>query len=589
MLMSMHQQGMMGPPPPRGQPPKPSMMPPPHHHQDFQAQLGARLSPTALQMQDQHYSPSPMMQPPQPSFAMQDRGFPMQDLSPMQGFGSSNHMPRQAPPQPQWQQPPPQHHRPPPQHHQPPRLQHQAPHTMQRRGGKGGKGGGAWPGQQGAGGCKGGGGGGGGNRGRQGPGGFGAAGGGAAPSAPVPRAPNQAKTWESSGYNELHSLVENIEARGGNYKSSLNELVMKLSGHPLTTGDVVYTVKSSPPKWFKAVVKVMAIDRTRDFEGDSKARKRDAEQSAAQQALAYYLGKLRGDSDTSTAQPISLGEKTGLGDGLLPACEQDLTQNFKSVLNEIVTKVLRRPMTAQDVVYTTEPRQDGLFVSSVKVLAIEGQCSFSGGAKTRKKDAEQSAAEKAAQHFQSLPWSSPPKPAIQADAGKVGGIGGLEGSQPNYKSLLNELVMRATARPLVKGDVIYNSVGVTGGGFLSTVEVPALGAGITLEGETKTTKKESEQTSAKAALERFEPTLTLAMEQVNAKARARPTVPRAPGPISGGQDSKLPEAQLGLPAIGATGQPVVVGVPAPKLTAGPFDMPATKLMAAPAPGITDTF
>merc|ERR1712154_249448 len=108
---------------------------------------------------------------------------------------------------------------------------------------------------------------------------------------------------------------------------------------------------------------------------------------------------------------------------------------------------------------------------------------------------------------------------------------------------------------------------MSAGLFVSTAEVPPLGPGIVLEGEPRATKKEAEQSAAKAALAKFQGSGVQAVQPA-AKAKTAP-VPKPPRPIT--TSSSAATVQPKPPGI-----PVVIGVPAPKVSGSvPATVPAT--------------
>jgi hypothetical protein len=231
------------------------------------------------------------------------------------------------------------------------------------------------------------------------------------------------------------------------------------------------------------------------------------------------------------------------------------------------------------VVYSTRPRGVGQFISSVKVAAVDGGKDFEGEACGRKKGAEQSAAQKAKIYFQQLDPAATAA-AVAAAATKV--ASGAEGaakseatdhaSGGNYKSALNEFIMKEVGRPLAKDDVSYKSRPMPAGFFIAEIDVSALTTTVKMDGESRATKKEAEQTAAKVALEYLQAQtaagkrLSLAPSKAGGAAGAEgagrvaiappSAVPRVPGPVTGG-------AAIGPPQAVPKALPVV-GVPAPK-------------------------
>lgn len=315
--------------------------------------------------------------------------------------------------------------------------------------------------------------------------------------------------------------------RGENFKSALNELVMKISGRPLTAVDVVYRLLPSQPRQFKSAVKVLAIDANLDFEGFLRSGKREAEQSAARTALAHYLGRLTGGG--ADAEAARLAVAGGGGDE-----DQAARGNYKSELNEIVTKAMRRPITNQDVVYDTRPCSSGrTFVSTATIYVAVGPgtdvVKFTGEEFARKKDAEQSAARMAVTHFMEVPLviDETRLRALRLDvepasSGNVADhvAGG------NFKSALNQLIMKAMGRALVKDDVTYTAQLQPSGLFLVQVQVPVLDPDATVAGEPRSTKKQAEQAAAQTALAHFHSAVVAAIaERAGQPAKSGAAIP----------------------------------------------------------------
>jgi len=210
------------------------------------------------------------------------------------------------------------------------------------------------------------------------------------------------------------------QAKSGNFKSALNELVMKITSRPLTSSDILYTVQTPNPGQFQATAKVVAVDDSQEFEGVPCVRKRDAEQSAAQKALHHYLAKLQGVSADV---------------GQLPSAGASDITNFKSILNELMMRVTCRPLCASDVVYAVRLYGVGQFQATVKVKSVDGDLEFVGELCPRKKAAEQSAARAALEHIsQQRAHGTLPDGAVPAGFGKERGDSST--SQKNGKGKL---------------------------------------------------------------------------------------------------------------------------------------------------------
>lgn len=102
---------------------------------------------------------------------------------------------------------------------------------------------------------------------------------------------------------------QSADPEGANFKSALNELVMRSCGRPLARDDITYLPRpSTVDTLFLAAVKVSALDTVREFEGEARVKKRDAEQMAAKVALDYFQGQgLAGEKDAPALKPPPLG------------------------------------------------------------------------------------------------------------------------------------------------------------------------------------------------------------------------------------------------------------------------------------------
>lgn len=199
-------------------------------------------------------------------------------------------------------------------------------------------------------------------------------------------------------------------AEASNFKSSLNELAMRIAGRPLETGDVNYVVIAIGAGRFQAVVKPTIIDADLEFTGDIATRKKDAEHIAAAKALEHLGNLAQPIAGFARMPPMAVAPRpTGKvpfdidGEAFPPASAHNEVGNFKSALNELFMRSCRRPLAQNDVTYIARPSPTGnMFLSAVKVPALDPEREFDGEPRARKKDAEQAAAKAALLHFQSV-------------------------------------------------------------------------------------------------------------------------------------------------------------------------------------------
>lgn len=354
-----------------------------------------------------------------------------------------------------------------------------------------------------------------------------------------------ASSWASMPAAARAEASDLAAGRLSNHKGHLQELLAKLQGSAYMGSALAarYETVTVSSGRFVCTVHVSINGETTTFLGEVRTKTKDAEQSAAGVALQAYAMNPPVLVPLSSAQlfPASPGPGAIALQGVAAPCE-----NCKSTLNELVMKAIARPTTPQDVLYSIRTSGDSnQFQATVCVVAMDPSIEFEGEARTRKKDAEQSAAQAALQHFladmsasTAAPVTTPAAAATPAAAGRTaippslrapsqapGTVPPLEGRVPpprriaaapvvpsrgcadgragNYKSTLNELIMKLTCRPLVAGDVVYNVTPTVTGQFQAALQLVALkdsGGPIDFGGAPCTRKRDAEQSAAQAAL-----------------------------------------------------------------------------------------
>lgn len=337
-----------------------------------------------------------------------------------------------------------------------------------------------------------------------------------------------------------------------NFKSALNELIMKAVARPTTPEDVVYCVTATGMARFQATVKVVALDADLEFEGSVCRRKKDAEQSAARAAMYHYMlhtdelamarseacatrrrvGAQKNDEEASAddetnraegtsatsgvvagsgprcrlaTSPMNLSARALLCNGGIVARTEATGGNFKSSLNEVVMKLCGTPLRPGDVTYEVQTLELGDYQATVKVAIKDERHEFQGEVRERRRDAEQSCAREAVVQLVE---------SMKTGRGFGDGLGlAMEGgwvadASPdqaitNYKSVLNELTMRVANRPLNADDIVYTSRAIGAGQFQASVKASAIDDEIEFQGEVRARKRDAEQSAAFAALEHF--------------------------------------------------------------------------------------
>lgn len=206
-----------------------------------------------------------------------------------------------------------------------------------------------------------------------------------------------------------------------------------------------------------------------------------------------------------------------------------------------------RPLVKTDVIFTERAplgQPGGQFVMSVKVPSLDNTHEFQGDAFALKKDAEQSAARKALEYFQGQelpPYTGSAAAQAQTPSTTAGGAAATNSESGNYKSALNELVMRYLNRPLTPEDITFVPRPTAGQGqFCMAVIVSAIDPARQFEGVTQPRKRDAEQSAAKAALTFFKSTIS---EDKLAKPK------KTKGPSSGSGGGGPRGGKKGMPKV----------------------------------------
>jgi len=204
----------------------------------------------------------------------------------------------------------------------------------------------------------------------------------------------------------------------------------------------------------------------------------------------------------------------------------------KGALNHFCQRYCKRPVTKDDIVYTSA-KYGKVFQVTVTLNCMEGQA-FVGETASTLKEAEKNAAYQALVHFEplndSLPAASSKNkkrktPATTTSAAALT-LGGVRSEEPALKAMktadggaaalasasnpaltckvvLNTVCMKLLHRPMQKGEVVYETH-QTPIGFQSTVRLPCLPGEwgeLAWAGEVASQQKQAEQNAAKEALE----------------------------------------------------------------------------------------
>eukprot|EP00931_Biecheleriopsis_adriatica_P068583 TRINITY_DN42512_c0_g1_i1.p1 TRINITY_DN42512_c0_g1~~TRINITY_DN42512_c0_g1_i1.p1 ORF type:complete len:455 (-),score=126.27 TRINITY_DN42512_c0_g1_i1:114-1478(-) len=226
------------------------------------------------------------------------------------------------------------------------------------------------------------------------------------------------------------------------------------------------------------------------------------------QAMSRHLS-VRWDWDFLDAVKVEAADagKGGKGRtaiGQLAPVDRGLgSGNYKGQLNNLLHKLLRRPVVAGDVVYecdtTKSPFTATVILSAEDLGGLRTQ-RFTGISCSAKKAAEQSAAAKAIETMREII----PLPAVPLQPSRsMLNAEATSTSSSNYKGQLVEHLQQILGRTLRAGDVIFTTPAEMPP-FVTSIELRALQGGYSLLGQACTTKKAAEQSAAQVMMEKLE-------------------------------------------------------------------------------------
>lgn len=208
----------------------------------------------------------------------------------------------------------------------------------------------------------------------------------------------------------------------------------------------------------------------------------------------------------------------------------------KTELNHFCQRYCQRPVTKQDIHYTTN-KFGNQYQAIVRLNCIHGQ-EYAGHLCLNQKEAEKSAAQQAVQAYASQMASLPP-PASKdpqkkrqaklmltpAELAARKAKQAEEGDNPAItpKTKLNTLVMKIAKRYLQKGETVYECKKYAGG-YQATVKLSALPGdwGNRLwAGHVTSTKQKAEQSAAEIALQQISEDKELAEEAAKPKGAGK--------------------------------------------------------------------
>ncbi|CAE8624857.1 unnamed protein product [Polarella glacialis] len=186
---------------------------------------------------------------------------------------------------------------------------------------------------------------------------------------------------------------------GMDAKTRLNQFCQRFCVRPVTKMDIVYSTTKFGNNQYQAIVKLNCMEG-QEYAGELSANPKEAEKSAAQQAMQAYSTVL------SQLPPLRAGQKkkkpAASGDGAVkkPIPEgENPAMTDKVKLNALCMKIAKRALQKGETLYET--RQMGIgkaptgYQTTVRLVCLPGEWAnkmFAGQVCQNKQSAEQSAA-----------------------------------------------------------------------------------------------------------------------------------------------------------------------------------------------------
>lgn len=195
----------------------------------------------------------------------------------------------------------------------------------------------------------------------------------------------------------------------------------------------------------------------------------------------------------------------------------DSSTNYKGQLNNLLHKLLRRPVVKGDVIYVLDSKRP--FTASVWILAeaLGGSEAgkFAGAACSGKKAAEQSAAARALEGLEELL-------NVRVAPVKAHRLPQLLSS--NYKGQLVEQLQQLLGHTLMRGDVVFNTP-TDSPPFVTSLEVNVMEEKKIVLSVACPNKKAAEQSAARAMVEQLQRDFSKELKTQNKSLMCGPMVP----------------------------------------------------------------
>lgn len=284
-------------------------------------------------------------------------------------------------------------------------------------------------------------------------------------------------------------------------KTGLNQFCQRYCSRPVTKTDIVYTTTKFGTNQFQAIVKLNCFEG-QEYAGELAANTKEAEKSAAQQALQAYANVIAslpasGSAPKKSSSPLGPGSLAGRGagqfgapggpaGGAAPAAktaapgskENNPALTDKVILNATCMKIAKRALQKGETIYETVQLGIGQtpagFTSTVQLKCLPSEWAnkvFAGQIYANKHGAEQSAATAALaaimadEELSALASKATAGPS-STKSGRAGGKGkkkgeGKDGENvggwtfvPSGPDLPREQLPEGQSDELVKGEVL---------------------------------------------------------------------------------------------------------------------------------------
>eukprot|EP00746_Dinoflagellata_sp_MGD_P070436 gnl/MRDRNA2_/MRDRNA2_28841_c0_seq1.p1 gnl/MRDRNA2_/MRDRNA2_28841_c0~~gnl/MRDRNA2_/MRDRNA2_28841_c0_seq1.p1 ORF type:complete len:437 (-),score=141.06 gnl/MRDRNA2_/MRDRNA2_28841_c0_seq1:167-1477(-) len=273
-------------------------------------------------------------------------------------------------------------------------------------------------------------------------------------------------------------------------KNELQQVLQKKLGQPLTKGAIEYKTEEKNGGFVTTLV--ITCDGGAKVMGTKCADQKEAENSAAQKAVAMYANKGVAATPKKTTEkkaPASQQQQ------LMQAMAQMLAngnqgsngnQGAKQMLQAHLQAKLKAPLTKGGITYETTEVTGG-FQSTV-TLVCDGGTTFTGAVAADKKTAETNAAAKALGK----------KPASAKAKAKAAPAPQTNQTPNSGKAQLQALLQKKLGKPLVKGSIEYTTE-EENGTFKTTVSFPC-DDGRSFVGGVAKTKQQAELNAVQKAV-----------------------------------------------------------------------------------------